>query len=69
LEPLLFKVFINDVCNLHRFSNYLPSVDDTKIFRGVKSSLGSGLFQYDINSIRGWYRSNFEKLHVNNTNY
>jgi hypothetical protein len=54
LEPLLFKVFINDVCNVHRLSNYLLSVDDTKILRGIKSPLGTGLFQYDINSIRGW---------------
>jgi hypothetical protein len=59
LEPLLFKVCINDVCNVHRFSNYLLSVDDIKILTEIKSSLGTSLIQYDINSIRGWYRSNF----------
>jgi hypothetical protein len=65
LEALLFKVFINDVCNVHRFSNYLLSIDDTKILRGIKSCLGTSLFQYDTNSIRGWHRSNFKKLYIN----
>ena len=49
----LFKVFFDDVFNVHGFSIYLLSVDDTKIFRRIKSSLGIGLFQYDINYIRG----------------
>ena len=69
LEPLLFKVSINDVCNVARFSNYLLSVDDTKMFTGIKSPLGTGLFQYDINPIRGCCRSDFKKLNINNANY
>jgi hypothetical protein len=36
LRPLLFSVFINDICNAVAHSKYLAFADDIKIYRTVK---------------------------------
>jgi hypothetical protein len=64
LGPLLFEVFINDLCNVIKFSNYLLSVDDITIFQAVKDSSDCFLLQIDIDSICGWCTLNYMKINV-----
>jgi hypothetical protein len=37
LGPLLFNVFINDLCGDIKFSNYLPFADCIKLFLAIVS--------------------------------
>jgi hypothetical protein len=67
LGPLLFNLFINDLCGVVKYSNCVLFADDIKIFREIKSPHDSLLLQSDINCVRGWCISNFMKLNVNKT--
>jgi hypothetical protein len=52
LGALLFNVYINDLCNAIKFSNYPLFVDDIKIFQALKSPEDCSLLQMDTDSIR-----------------
>ncbi|MDR2660870.1 MAG: hypothetical protein LBC17_02350, partial [Lactobacillaceae bacterium] len=64
LGPLLFNVFINDLCEAIAHSKYLLFADDLNIYRTVKSPQDCNLLQSDINSIRGWCIANCMKLNI-----
>jgi len=49
LAPLLFNIYINDICNTN--SNILLFVDDVKLFRIVKTPLDTKLLQDDLDNI------------------
>jgi hypothetical protein len=67
LGPLIFNVFINDLCNVIKFSNYLLFADDIKICWAVKTPHGCSLLQMDIGSICDWCTSNYMKINVSKT--
>jgi hypothetical protein len=48
LGPLLFNIFINDLCSKIQYSEYLLFADDLKIFRVIKSAKDYKLLQSDI---------------------
>jgi hypothetical protein len=51
LGPLLFSIFINDLCAKIHFSEFLLFADDLKIFRVIKSAEDCELLQSDIDSV------------------
>jgi hypothetical protein len=51
LGPLLFNVFINDICDVTAHSKYLLFTDDVKIYHAVKSPEDCDLLQSGINSV------------------
>jgi hypothetical protein len=67
LGPLLFNIFINDLCNVINYSRYLLFADDIKIFCVIKSPNDWKLLQSDIDSVQGWCIANFMKLSISNT--
>jgi hypothetical protein len=67
LGPLLFNVFINDLCDAIAHSKYLLFADDVKIYRAVKSPQDCDLLQSDIYSIQGWCIANCMKLNISKT--
>jgi hypothetical protein len=52
---------------LIKHSRYLLFADDIKIYRAVSSIEDCNLLQSDIDSVRGWYASNYMKLNVDKT--
>jgi hypothetical protein len=52
LGPLLFNIFINDLCNAINHSRYLLLADDIKIFRAIRSPYDCSLLQSDIDSVQ-----------------
>jgi hypothetical protein len=64
LGPLLFNVYINDLCDKIKHSRYLLFADDIKIYRVISSPEDCNLLQFDIDSIRGWCTENYMKLNI-----
>jgi hypothetical protein len=67
LWPLLINVFINDLCNVIKFSNYLVFADDIKIFQAKKCPQDCSLLQMDIETICNWCTANHRELNVSKT--
>jgi hypothetical protein len=69
LGPLLYNIFINDLCDVIKHSKYLLSADDLKIYRDISSPSDCLLLQSDIDRVHNWclancMRSNFSKIRV-----
>jgi hypothetical protein len=54
LGPLLFSVFIIDICNSVHNSRYLLFADDLKIYHTIINVDDCKLLQHDINSVHNW---------------
>jgi hypothetical protein len=52
LGPLLFNIFINDLCGVVKYSNCLLFADEIKIFPEIKSPHDSFLLHSDINPLK-----------------
>jgi hypothetical protein len=61
LGPLLFKIFINDLCDVINHSNYLRFADDLKVYRALNSRSDRLLLQSDIDCVHAWCLANFIK--------
>jgi hypothetical protein len=67
LGPLLFNVFINDICNSVHNSRYLLVADDLKIYRNIINIDDCELLQHDINSVHNWCLVNGMKINLGKT--
>jgi hypothetical protein len=65
--PLFFYAFINNLCKVIEYSNFLLFSDDVKIFRAINSIDDCILLQSDINRIQGWCSANYMKLNISKT--
>jgi hypothetical protein len=67
LGPLLFNVFINDLCAKINYSKSLLFADDLKIYRDIKSAEDCKSLQADIDSVQLWCGENHMELNVQKT--
>jgi hypothetical protein len=58
LGPLLFNIFINDICDSIHNSQCLVFADDLKIYRSISDVDDCKLLQHDINSVQNWCLDN-----------
>ena len=60
LGPLLFLVYVNDLCfsNLSSNSSLVLYADDTTLYKPLSHSSDLADFQADINTIHSWFVSN-----------
>ena len=58
LGPLLFNLFINDICNVFVHSKFLLYADDLKIFLSVRNRDDSLLLQHDLDRLSDWCDTN-----------
>ena len=61
--PVLFNLFINDICDFIKHSNILLYADDVKLFTTIHSLTDIDLLQEDIDNIVYW--SELNKLYLN----
>lgn len=54
LGPLLFSIFVNDVCKQIVNSSFLQYADDIKIFKEIRTISDCKFLQEDINSFSKW---------------
>jgi hypothetical protein len=66
LCPLLFNIFINDLCKVIEHSNVLLFTEDVKIFR-AKNSVDCIQLQSDISRTQGWCFVDYVKLNTSKT--
>lgn len=64
LGPLLFILFVNDVCEIFRFCKCLLYADDLKIFSVVSNSFQIHCLQEDLNQLYKWCDLNNLPLNV-----
>lgn len=64
--PLMFNVFINDLCNSIKHFRYFLFADDIKIFPIISSATDSTLPQTD-DSNHSWCAANCMRLNTDNT--
>jgi hypothetical protein len=67
LGPLLFNIFINDICDSVSYSKYLLFAGDLKIYRNINNVHDCKLLQSDINSVQNWCFENGITLNVGKT--
>jgi len=65
--PLLFNVFINDLCNSIKHSRYFLFANDIKVFPTISSATDSTLPQTDADSNHSWCAANYMRLNTDNT--
>lgn len=69
LGPLLFILFINDVCSAIKFSNCLLYADDLKIFNTIHNTQDVINLQLDVNSVAAWCQANYMSLNSEKCKY
>jgi hypothetical protein len=67
LGPLLFNIFINDICNSIHNSMYLLLADDLKIYHTIINVDDCKLLQHDIKSVHNWCLGNGMKINLGKT--
>jgi hypothetical protein len=68
LGPLLFNIYINDLCDQIHNSEFLLFADDLKIFRNIKSAEDCKLLQSDVESVQMWCSVNSTEINTSKTN-
>jgi hypothetical protein len=61
LGPLLFNIFINDLCDVSNHSNCILFADDLKDYRAINSPRDSLLLQSDTVCVHEWCSANSMK--------
>ena len=70
LGPLLFLLYINDICNISKNVSTILFADDTNIFAtGKNITEVTRIMNYEINLINQWIQSNKLSLNIDKTNY
>jgi hypothetical protein len=64
LDPLLFNLFINDICNSIHNSRYLLFADDLNIYRTIINVDDCKILQHDITSVHNWRLVNGMKSNI-----
>ncbi|KAJ8716725.1 hypothetical protein PYW07_003352 [Mythimna separata] len=62
LGPLMFIIYINDICSCFKNSNFLLYADDLKVFRTIKNTADCDLLQEDLNRLSAYCDENKLKL-------
>jgi hypothetical protein len=64
LGPLLFNVYVEDICKVITHSKFLLFADDIEFFCVIKSFDDFTQLQLDSDSIRRWCTANFMNLNI-----
>ena len=63
-EPLLFSLFINDLCDELVESEFLLYADDLKLYRKMTSLHDAAALQRDLDRVNNWCQRNAMQLNV-----
>lgn len=65
LGPLLFNIFINDINQIFKTSQFILYADDTKIYKEIRSVEDCLSLQEDLNNLSAYCQDNFLFLNSN----
>ena len=67
LAPLLFLIYINDLCNipLSPGTRLLMFADDILLFKPISAPYDAALFQADVNLVNDWVCNNHLTINAN----
>lgn len=65
LGPLMFSLFINDLCDELTESNFLLFADDLKFYRKIESVDDAVKLQKDLEAVNRWCSDNMMELNIN----
>jgi hypothetical protein len=70
LGPLLFLIYINDICNTSKLLNFIIFADDTNVFIADKSfSNLINIANRELESVSLWFKVNKLSLNLDKTNF
>ena len=70
LGPLLFILYINDICNVSKLLELILFADDTNIFlSGSDYASICNILNVELNKLNVWFRVNKLSLNISKTNY
>ena len=70
LGPVLFILYINDICNVSKLLNMILFADDTNLFRsGMDIDVLCKEISHELNKLKTWFRVNKLSLNVSKTNF
>jgi hypothetical protein len=69
LGPLLFGVFVDDLCDVIKCSTYLLSADDIKMYSAIKSPKDYDLLKSDMDSGGSSCTANSIKFNISKTSF
>ena len=70
LGPVLFLLYINDICNISNIFNFILFADDTTIVSTHKDTkLLYKQANNELDKLQNWLRLNKLSINVNKTNY
>ena len=70
LDPTLFLLYINDLCNVSQLLKFILFADDTNIFlSGTDVHYLCRVMCEELVKLENWFRLNKLSLNVNATNY
>jgi hypothetical protein len=65
--PLLFNIYIDDICNVITHTKFLLFADDIKIVRAIKSFDDFTQLQLDTDSTQDLCTANYMNLNISKT--
>ena len=70
LGPVLFLLYVNDICNISNILNFMLFADDTTILSTHKDTkLLYEQANNELDKLQNWLRLNKLSINVNKTNY
>ena len=70
LGPLLFLLYINDLCNVSKVLDFILFADDTNIFFSHKDPIFlMELVNTELQKLSGWFQANKLSINVKKSNY
>ena len=71
LAPLLFLIYINDLCNipLSPGTRLMMFADDILLFKPISAPYDATLFQADVNLVNDWVCNNHLTINANKTKF
>ena len=70
LGPLLFIIYINDICNTSQLLKFVMFADDTNVFVSHKSIKHiEKILNSELQNLVTWFKANKVSLHIEKTNF
>lgn len=70
LGPLLFLIYVNDICNVSKELEFILFPDDTNVFLSHKNlNFPIQKVNFEMIKLTSWFQANWLSINIKNTKY
>ena len=69
LGPLLFIIYINDICNISKLLKFIMFADDTIFFLSHENKCIQKILNSELQNLVTWFKVNKLSLNIEKTNF